>query len=148
MRLSIGALGFDRVGPYAALSGRVGARFGPVLAVYGEATGGGGFFGGTSGRNYVAAMQPYAAATLSLRVAPRLELAFGPAFGVITPFPRGARGAIARGGGLARILFPLGRDKPGSTGLQFAPSLEIVAFGGPERPSVAVSAGLAGLEWY
>ena len=64
------------------------------------------------------------------------------------PFPARSDSVLVRVGGLARAIFPVRRRSGAEAGLYFAPSFELVALGGPELPSIAISAGVAGLEWY
>jgi len=153
-RVPIGAaLGSLRGGIGLGLSARLGARLGSRFGLYGELGGIGGIYGPGSSLagGAVASMQTYGAVTASLHFT-RLEVSVGPAAGPYFPFPLDGAGASARFGVLARLtLIAVPARK--AAGFHYAPSLEVMALGGPQGPkrseaTVAATVSFIGFEWY
>ncbi len=161
VRLGIGSVVIPGSGSVAeALSGRVGARFSPGLALYGEIGGAPAFRGGQSassssytgyGRGSVLlVLAPYGSLLLGVRPRPSFEIAVGPTFGALYAFPPGTARSPLRVGGTVHVTLLLAKKthRPGGVGFYFAPSLDaIVLAGDVNGATVYVGMSPLAFEW-
>lgn len=137
-----------------SLSARVGARLSPELAVYGEAGGAPAFRGGQAAGGYgsgavVLVLAPYGSLLLGVRPVPSFEIAVGPTFAALYPFPSGApRSPLRAGGTLRALLLAKKTHRPGGVGFYYAPSLDgMVLAGDANGATVYVGLSPLAFEW-
>ena len=160
VRLGIGSVVIPASGSVAAaLSGRVGARYSPGLALYGEVGGAPTFRGGQSASSssytgygsgsVVMVLAPYGSLLLAVRPMPIFEISVGPTFGALYAFPPGAPRSPLRVGGTVHVtLLAKKTHLPGGVGFYFAPSLDASVLAGDVN-GATVYAGMSPLafEW-
>lgn len=160
VRLGIGAMLIPGWGSVSgSLSARVGARFSPGLAVYGEIGGApsirwGSALSGSSSTGYgsgaaLLVLAPYGSLLLGVRPRSNLEISAGPTFGALYAFSRGAPRSPLRVGGTVHVtLLAKKTHLPGGVGFYFAPSLDaIVLAGDVNGATVYVGMSPLAFEW-